>query len=127
MPSGCLLLMEQQEGSQRQQACIAWLPPGSGSGSLLPHEHDTVRQLEVQLVAHSQGPPSSGAQPLRSVAQELHGLAWLHAAFQGACLRTLVGGGQPAPADAHLPLHAALATRLQGLLGHACAVSTGSL
>lgn len=130
-PSGCLLLLEQQERSHlpQQQACIAWLPPASGSSSLLPQEHHTVRQLEVALVAHSQGPsqglPYSGAEPLRSVAHDLHGLAWLHAAFQGACLRTLAGGGQPAPADAHLPLHAALATQLHSLLGHACAVSAG--
>ncbi|PRW57054.1 mediator of RNA polymerase II transcription subunit 13-like [Chlorella sorokiniana] len=132
-PSGCLLLMEQQEGmqqqqqQQQQQACIVWLPPGGSSGSLLPQEHDTVRQLEVGLVAHSQQLPSSSTDPLRSVAQQMHALAWLHAAFQGACLRTLVGGGQLAPADAHLPLHAALATQLQGLVEHACAALAGRL
>ena len=132
-PSGCRLLLEQADGTQ-QQACVVWLPPGGGSScSLLPQEHDTVRQLRVSLVAHRQAPPLEGLElpscsetdSLKQLAAELHSLAWLHAAFQSACLRTLAGGGQPAPADAHLPLHAALAMRLQGLSEHACAAVSG--
>lgn len=80
-----------------------------------------MRQLQVTMVAtrlpEGQAPlPQHSEDCLRRVAGELHGLAWLHAAFQGACLRTVVGGGQAAPADAHLPLHAALAAQLQCLV-----------
>lgn len=133
-PSGCRLLLEQTDSAQ-QQASIVWLPPpGGGSSTLLPQEHDTVRQLQVALVAQCWqaaslgGPesmPCSETDSLKHVAAELHSLAWLHAAFQGACLRTLAGGGQPALADAHLPLHAALAMQLQGLSEHACAIASG--
>jgi hypothetical protein len=53
---------------------------------------------------------------LLSLAGELHSLAWLHAAFQGACLCTPAGGGMPASSNAHMPLHAEIAICLQGIV-----------
>lgn len=131
-PSGCQLMMQQGGGKDGLdggglQATVAWLPPADGTSSLLPQEHDVVRTLQLALVSRCQADDPaaaaidvsmqrSGEDSLCSLAGELHGLAWLHAAFQGACLRSLAGGGQPAAADAHLPVHAALATHLHSLL-----------
>ena len=131
-PSGCKLVVQRDEsgkealGGDGLQATVAWLPPADGTNSLLPQEHDVVRTLELALVSRCQADEPaaaadvsmqrSGEDSLCSLAGELHGLAWLHAAFQGACLRSLAGGGQPAAADAHLPVHAALAAHLHSLL-----------
>lgn len=87
-----------------------------------------MRQLHVALVARRQpaapcGSSDEGA--LQSLATELHGLAWLQAAFQGACLRSLAGAGPAAGPDAHLPLHAAMAARLSSLLAQASAQASG--
>lgn len=126
------------------QARILWLPPADGTSSLLPREHDVVRSLQVALVcrccteeaaapgqqsaeqlhqgdrqSHEQQPQRSAEGSLCSLAGELHELAWLHAAFQGACLHSVAGGGQATPADAHLPLHAALVSQLHSLLAAA--------
>ena len=103
---------------------MAWLPPADGTSSLLPREHDVVRTLQLALVSRCQADEAtadtdrqrSEEDSLCSLAGELHGLAWLHAAFQGACLRSVAGGGQAAAADAHLPLHAALVAHLHSLL-----------
>lgn len=81
------------------------------------------QQQQQQREGEQEKRACSDEDSLCSLAVELHGLAWLHAAFQGACLRTVVGGGPPAAADAHLPLHAALAGQLHALL----AVATGQL
>lgn len=126
LPTGCKLLLQHGadgEDAGAPRACVAWLPPPSAAGSLLPREHDCVRQLQVLLVAHNtpdeQLAGRGGEACLRRAATELHCLAWLHAAFQGACLRTVSGGGLAAPMSAHLPLHAALAVQLQSLLAEA--------
>lgn len=121
---------------------MLWLPPADGASSLLPREHDVVRSTQVALVCRccTEEAPALDQQPaaqllqeeqqqprkvsqqrsaedsLCSLAGELHGLAWLHAAFQGACLHSVAGSGPAAPADAHLPLHAALAGQLHALL-----------
>ncbi|KAL4452275.1 hypothetical protein ABPG75_007937 [Micractinium tetrahymenae] len=141
-PSGCRLLLERSnDGGGMLQARVLWLPPADGTSSLLPREHDVLRSLLVGLVGRcgAQEAAAPAWQPaeqlqgeqqrsqeasqqrseedsLCSLAGELHGLAWLHAAFQGACLRTVAGGGQAAPPDAHLPMHAALASQLHSLL-----------
>ena len=128
-PSGCKLVLQRGEGNNRLdgaglQATVAWLPPADGTSSLLPQEHDVVRTLEVTLVSRCQADEPAAAtdrqrseqDSLCTLAGEVHGLAWLHAAFQGACLRSVAGGGQPAAADAHLPLHAAVAAHLHSLL-----------
>lgn len=132
-PTGCKLLLQRgsdSEGVGAPHACVTWLPPPSAAGSLLPREHDCVRQLQVSLVAHStpvdQLAGGSGEACLRQAATELHGLSWLYAAFQGACLRTVAGGGPAAPASAHLPLHAALASQLQCLLAEAASCNRSS-
>lgn len=128
------------DGRVEPQARILWLPVADSTCSLLPREHDVVRSLQVALVCHGATAASEHVQQpaerlhqggqqsaesaqersaedsLCSLAGELHGLAWLHAAFQGACLHAVAGGGQPAAADAHLPLHAALASKLHALL-----------
>lgn len=77
-----------------------------------------MRQLQVVLAARRQPDvPADGDDGcLQRMAEELHGLAWLHMAFQGACLRSVAGSGPAAGADAHLPLHVALAGQLQSLL-----------
>lgn len=130
-PTGCKLLLQRgadDKGESEPRACVAWLPPPSAAAALLPREHDCVRQLEVRLVAHTapdeQLVRSGEEARLQQAATELHGLAWLHAAFQGACLRTVAGGGQAAPAGAHWPLHAALALQLQCLLAEAAACAS---
>jgi hypothetical protein len=110
---------------RQQQATVAWFPPATNVSSVLPGEHDTVRMLRLGLAARC---PSvdvaatlqhSGATSLRLLAEELHGLAWLHAAFQGASLRTAAGAGPAAAEDAHLPIHAAACLRLRSLLAAA--------
>ena len=122
---------------------MVWLPPaddaGVGAGPVLPLELDSVRTLHVDLVARCQGDmgdaalgssdrgsgSNSGsdrskeaADCLRSAAGELHGLAWLHAAYLGVGLHGSCGcgTGQPAPPTAHLPIHAAMCAHLAALL-----------
>ncbi|KAL4857282.1 Mediator of RNA polymerase II transcription subunit 13-like [Chlorella vulgaris] len=122
-PSGCKLLLQRGSGEGGgTSASVAWLPPREAASSLLPHEHDSVRIVQVTPVARCTSDVAAGADArcqegnLVEVAGELHGLAWLNAAYQGAGLRTAAGGGQAALPDAHLPIHAAMAERLHALL-----------
>ncbi|KAI3438134.1 hypothetical protein D9Q98_000575 [Chlorella vulgaris] len=122
-PSGCKLLLQRGSGEGGgTSASVAWLPPREAASSLLPHEHDSVRIMQVTPVARCTSDVAAAADAkgqegnLVEVAGELHGLAWLNAAYQGAGLRTAAGGGQAALPDAHLPIHAAMAERLHALL-----------
>ncbi len=125
LPGGWRVVSE-QHGQQGTSATVLLLPGDDPALLTLPGEHDTVRLLRLDLVA-SGGTSGEGSehlgqqQAVLELVQELSSLALLNAAhyslLYGSCTAPAglrVGTGPPVAA--HLPFHAALASRLLSLV-----------